>query len=118
MKIKRSALLVYAAAACLLSACATDFKIDKYSPDTDNIRLLQSKNIEADVGDFTYCENCNREALEKGITASVASCTMMIELGKKVFFSQGSEKNIKLTTVDDIDIFKALLVSKRSEWLK
>ena len=62
--------------------------------------------------------SAHREALEKGITASVASCTMMIELGKKVFFSQGSEKNIKLTTVDDIDIFKALLVSKRSEWLK
>ena len=42
----------------------------------------------------------------------------MIEMGKKVFFSEGSEKNIKLTTVDDIDIFKALLISKRSEWLK
>jgi 2-C-methyl-D-erythritol 4-phosphate cytidylyltransferase len=60
----------------------------------------------------------HREALEKGITASVASCTLMIELGREVFFSQGSEKNIKLTTVGDIDIFKALLVSKRSEWLK
>lgn len=60
----------------------------------------------------------HREALQKGITNSVASCTLMIELGRKVFFSQGSEKNIKLTTVDDIDIFKALLVSKRSEWLK
>lgn len=69
---------------------------------------------------FKIGEICNahREALEKGITASVASCTLMIELGKKVYFSQGSEKNIKLTTVDDIDIFKALLVSKRSEWLK
>ncbi|WP_026652333.1 IspD/TarI family cytidylyltransferase [Butyrivibrio proteoclasticus] len=69
---------------------------------------------------FKIGEICDahREALEKGITASVASCTLMIELGKKVYFSQGSEKNIKLTTVDDIDIFKALLVSKRSEWLK
>lgn len=63
------------------------------------------------------CE-LHREALKKGITNSVASCTLMIELGKKVYFSVGSEKNIKLTTVDDIDIFKALLVAKRSEWLK
>ena len=69
---------------------------------------------------FKIGEICDlhRKALEKGITASVASCTLMIEMGKKVYFSQGSEKNIKLTTVDDIDIFKALLMSKRSEWLK
>lgn len=69
---------------------------------------------------FKLGEICDlhRQALEKGITASVASCTLMIEMGKKVYFSQGSEKNIKLTTVDDIDIFKALLMSKRSEWLK
>ena len=42
----------------------------------------------------------------------------MIEMGEEVFFSAGSEKNIKLTTVEDIDIFKALLSAKRSEWLK
>ena len=60
----------------------------------------------------------HREALDKGITNSVASCTLMIELGKQVFFSSGSEKNIKLTTVEDIDIFKALLAAKRSDWLK
>ena len=29
-----------------------------------------------------------------------------------------AEKNIKLTTVEDIEIFKALLAAKRSEWLK
>ena len=62
--------------------------------------------------------NLHREALEKGITNSVASCTLMIEMGKQVHFSTGSEKNIKLTTVEDIDIFKALLVAKRSDWLK
>jgi 2-C-methyl-D-erythritol 4-phosphate cytidylyltransferase len=60
----------------------------------------------------------HRKALEKGITNSVASCTLMIEMGEKVYFSKGSEKNIKLTTVEDIDIFKALLLAKRAEWLK
>lgn len=60
----------------------------------------------------------HRRALEAGITNSVASCTLMIELGEKVYFSSGSEKNIKLTTVEDIDIFKALLSAQRSEWLK
>lgn len=60
----------------------------------------------------------HRSALERGITNSVASCTLMIEMGEQVYFSQGSEKNIKLTTVEDIDIFKALLLAKRADWLK
>lgn len=60
----------------------------------------------------------HRKALSSGITNSVASCTLMIEMGEKVYFSKGAEKNIKLTTVEDLDIFKALLVSKRSAWVK
>lgn len=60
----------------------------------------------------------HRRALEAGITNSVASCTLMIEMGEQVYFSAGSEKNIKLTTVDDIDIFKALLLARRADWLK
>lgn len=63
------------------------------------------------------CE-LHREAIQKGVLNSIASCTLMIELGKTVYFSEGSEKNVKLTTIDDVDIFKALLSSKRSEWLK
>ena len=67
------------------------------------------------IGDIC---NLHRRALEAGITNSIASCTLMIEMGEQVYFSAGSEKNIKLTTVDDIDIFKALLAAKRSDWLK
>ena len=67
------------------------------------------------IGDI--CD-LHRRALEAGITNSVASCTLKIEMGEQVYFSMGSEKNIKLTTVEDIDIFKALLVAKRSDWLK
>lgn len=51
----------------------------------------------------------HRDALQRGITNSVASCTLMIELGEQVHFSIGSETNIKLTTPDDLKIFKALL---------
>lgn len=67
------------------------------------------------IGDI--CD-LHRRALEAGITNSVASCTLKIEMGEQVYFSMGSEKNIKLTTVEDIDIFKALLMAKRSDWLK
>ena len=67
------------------------------------------------IGDI--CD-LHRRALDAGITNSVASCTLKIEMGEQVYFSAGSEKNIKLTTVEDIDIFKALLAAKRSDWLK
>ena len=60
----------------------------------------------------------HRRAIEAGITNSVASCTLAFDLGEKVYFSAGSEKNIKLTTVEDIEIFKALLLSTKTEWLK
>ncbi len=57
--------------------------------------------------------DAHREALERGITNSIASCTLMVELGKTIYFSAGSEKNIKLTTPEDIDIFRALLTLQR-----
>ncbi len=49
------------------------------------------------------------KALERGIRDSIASCTLMADLGIPVYFSLGSEKNIKLTTVEDVEIFKALI---------
>ncbi len=51
----------------------------------------------------------HKEALARGVTDSVATCSMMVELGEKVHFSIGAETNIKLTTKDDLKIFKALL---------
>lgn len=59
----------------------------------------------------------HKEALDAGITNSVASCTMYIELGKKLYMSTGSEKNIKITTAEDIEIFKALLNAKKDTWM-
>ena len=59
----------------------------------------------------------HKEALEKGIVASVASCTMYIELGRKLYMCKGSEKNIKLKTVEDVEIFKALKKKKKDMWL-
>lgn len=60
----------------------------------------------------------HKKALERGITNSTASCTLVIEMGEEIYFSKGSEKNLKLTTIEDLDIFKALLLAKRAEWLK
>ena len=58
------------------------------------------------------------QAKEKGLTGMAAMCQLMCRLGEKTYYSKGSEKNLKLTTLDDIDIFKALLKAEKSAWLK
>ena len=80
----------------------------------DNLKRTQTPQA-AKLGDLL---EAHKEALEQGITASVATCTMFIELGKKLYFSMGSEKNIKLTTTDDFEIFKALLSARHDSWSK
>lgn len=57
-------------------------------------------------------------AKKQGITDMAASCQLMQKLGKKSYFSHGSEKNLKITTLDDLEIFKSLLNSSNDEWIK
>ena len=58
------------------------------------------------------------EARKKKITDTAASCTLMQMLGETIYFSKGSEENLKITTVDDMMIFEALLKTKKDSWLK
>lgn len=52
-----------------------------------------------------------QEAFEKkiGIYGSSYTNTMMTELGVRLYFAAGSDRNIKLTTPGDIDIFRAMI---------
>ena len=58
------------------------------------------------------------EAEKRGIANTAASCSLMQMLGETIYFSKGSETNLKITTLDDILIFKALLHTKKDSWLK
>ena len=51
------------------------------------------------------------EAFEKeiGIYGSSYTNTMMVELGVRLYFAKGSDKNIKLTTPGDLQIFEAMI---------
>lgn len=60
----------------------------------------------------------HKEALKRGITNAVYTNTLMMDLGEELHFSFGSNKNIKITTLEDIDMFKALYVTRRDTWLK
>lgn len=61
-----------------------------------------------------------KEAFEKGIGiyGSAYTNTMMVELGERLYFAAGSDKNIKITTKDDLELFKAYLKADKDNWLK
>ena len=57
-------------------------------------------------------------AKEIGIYGSSYTNTMMVELGERLYFAAGSDRNIKLTTKDDLEMFKAYLRLDKDSWLK
>jgi len=52
------------------------------------------------------------EGKSKGVENTAASCVLMHELGQTVYFSSGSERNLKITTMDDLYIFQAIIGTK------
>ena len=62
--------------------------------------------------------DAHKEAEKRGLTGMAASCMLMKELGRMTYFSKGSEENMKITTLEDLKIFKALLHTKEDAWLK
>jgi len=69
---------------------------------------------------FDLLDEKYHEAFEKeiGIYGSSYTNTMMVELGVTLHFAAGSDKNIKLTTKDDLELFKAYLKADKDAWLK
>lgn len=59
-------------------------------------------------------------AKEKGISNTVASCTLFSAIGiNNQHLVKGSEQNgLKLTSPEDVELFKALLHSSKETWLK
>lgn len=69
---------------------------------------------------FKRLDEAYHEAFERGIGiyGSSYTNTMMVELGEKLYFAAGSDKNIKLTTKDDLEMFKGYLKREKETWLK
>lgn len=69
---------------------------------------------------FDLLDSKYHEAYQKGIGifGSAYTNTMMVDLGVRLHFAAGSDKNIKLTTKDDLEWFKGYLSTERKNWLK
>jgi len=51
----------------------------------------------------------HEEAEKRNILHPLTSCSLLKILGETLHFSLGSEKNVRITTMEDIDIIRALL---------
>ena len=69
---------------------------------------------------FGLLDEKYHEAFEKeiGIYGSHYTNTMMVELGVRLNFAAGSDKNIKLTTKDDLEMFKGYISRVKESWIK
>ncbi len=60
-------------------------------------------------------KNAHEEALEKGIVNENDTNNMISRLGRNVNFSKGSDLNLKINTVEDVAMFKALYAMKNGD---
>lgn len=88
---------------------------NKYIPRETLRRVSTPQAYRFDLLDSKY-----HEAFEKkiGIYGSSYTNTMMVELGVTLHFAAGSDRNIKLTTKDNLEMFKAYLKLDKDNWLK
>ena len=91
-----------------------DISTTKFIPRETLRRVSTPQAYSFDLLDSKY-----HEAFEKqiGIGGSHYTNTMMVELGVRLYFASGSDKNIKLTTTDDLELFKAYLKTEKNNWI-
>ena len=100
------------AISCESSVLKTEDKVSSTNfLDRDTLMLQQSpQTFTLDKLFWAY-----EEADKMGISNMSSVANLMVNLGEKVYFSLGSKQNLKLTTLEDLEIFKALLsLRKRS----
>lgn len=87
----------------------------QYIPRETLRRVSTPQAYRFDLLDGKYHEAFERQI---GIAGSNYTNTMMVQLGVTLHFAAGSDKNIKLTTKDDLELFKGYLTKKENNWLK
>ncbi len=63
---------------------------------------------------YGFIHDIYKEAVETGLINEVEphTTTLMYKMGKKVYFSEGSQTNIKITRKEDLDLFEGYLMMK------
>lgn len=64
---------------------------------------------------FGFLLDMYKEAVETGVINTVEphTTTLMYALGKRIYFSKGSQTNIKITTKDDLSLFEGYVLEQQ-----
>lgn len=110
----------YGSAVAVIPCVEVVYYSDNSGKSADN--MLPRENLYRTQTPHTYSLGkliwAHKMAAEKNITNTAATCSLMTALGEKIYFSKGSEENLKITTVDDLMIYKALLRTRKDNWIK
>lgn len=78
--------------------------------DRDTIACMSSPH----AFKYHFISELYKEAITTGVINDVEphTTTLMYKMGKPVYFSKGSQKNIKITTKDDLELFEGYVLYK------
>lgn len=64
---------------------------------------------------YGFIEDLYKEAIEKGVIDTVEphTTTLMYAMGKKIYFSLGSQNNIKITRKEDLELFEGYILEQQ-----
>jgi 2-C-methyl-D-erythritol 4-phosphate cytidylyltransferase len=57
---------------------------------------------------YGFLYEAHQQALKKGIRGQFDTNSMISKLGEKIYFSKGSDINLKINAMEDVEMFKAL----------
>ena len=65
---------------------------------------------------YGYIRDIYKRAVETGVIKEVEphTTTLMYKMGETIYFSKGSQSNIKITTKEDLDLFEGYVLMKHS----
>ncbi|MCI8936467.1 MAG: 2-C-methyl-D-erythritol 4-phosphate cytidylyltransferase [Lachnospiraceae bacterium] len=65
--------------------------------------------------DFQVIWNLHQKAIEMNSLGAWDNSSMITNIGEKVYFSEGSDLNLKINTTEDVEMFRALYRMKHPE---
>ena len=79
--------------------------------DRDTVAVMNSPH----AFQYGFLTDMYREAVETGVIDTVEphTTTLMYAMGKRIYFSRGSQTNIKITTKDDLLLFEGYVLAQQ-----
>ena len=85
------------------------------SIDRDTVKCVQTPQVYA----YHKLVWAYEKVFREGICLDKSSVNpVMSALGEEQYFAKGSQRNIKITTAQDFQLFKALLSCGQASWMK